>query len=129
MSFVQDHKFVSSLSDDPQHQKAEERKQKRMLSNRESARRSRMKKQQHLDDLQAQLTQLRLENSALINRLHDVSQYYRTIEEQNNLSRSLVMDLLSKLQALNDILQQQAGKGPLLNSRFSDSNPVEIEKL
>ncbi|GLJ21823.1 hypothetical protein SUGI_0407750 [Cryptomeria japonica] len=138
VSSVKYGKSLSSASDeDPyqqQHQNViEERKQKRMLSNRESAKRSRMKKQQHLDDLQAQLAQLRSENSVVLNKLNIASQNYLVLEEQNKVFRALVMDLSSKLQALNSIMQQQAGTRPLISTGFSDSNPVvgnlEMEKL
>ncbi|KAI3510236.1 hypothetical protein L1887_25768 [Cichorium endivia] len=41
----------------------DERKKKRMISNRESARRSRTKKQQHLDELLGEINQLQNENN------------------------------------------------------------------
>lgn len=47
----------------------EERRHKRMISNRESARRSRMRKQRHLEGLRNQLSRLKSENRELMNRI------------------------------------------------------------
>eukprot|EP00958_Prasinococcus_capsulatus_P002743 scaffold236_cov419-Prasinococcus_capsulatus_cf.AAC.29 len=54
------------------------KKERRMLSNRESARRSRQRKQHHLDDLQTKVSQLRADNGKLMERL--------SMEENRKLS-------------------------------------------
>ncbi|KVI02006.1 Basic-leucine zipper domain-containing protein [Cynara cardunculus var. scolymus] len=62
----------------------DQRKRKRMVSNRESARRSRMRKQKHLDDLMIQLSQLRKENNQIISSVSITTQHYMGVEEENS---------------------------------------------
>ncbi|CAN4093905.1 unnamed protein product [Withania somnifera] len=81
-----------------------ERKRKRMQSNRESARRSRMRKQKHLDDLMSQVTQLKMENSNILNSISMTTQQYANIEAENSVLRAQMMELTQRLQSLNEIL-------------------------
>ncbi|KAL0872329.1 hypothetical protein Bca101_022034 [Brassica carinata] len=62
----------------------DERKRKRMESNRESARRSRMRKQNHIDNLRNQINQLDLENRELGNRLRLVIYHLQQVNTDNN---------------------------------------------
>lgn len=82
----------------------DQRKRKRMLSNRESARRSRLRKQKHLDDLMAQVSQLRKENSQILTTLNITTQHYLGVESQNSVLRTQMVELSTRLQSLNEIL-------------------------
>ncbi|XP_006286269.2 bZIP transcription factor RISBZ4 [Capsella rubella] len=62
----------------------DERKRKRMESNRESAKRSRMRKQSHIDNLRNQVNRLDLENRELGNRLRLVLHQLQRVNTDNN---------------------------------------------
>ncbi|KAK8626796.1 hypothetical protein V6N13_134428 [Hibiscus sabdariffa] len=81
-----------------------ERRRKRMISNRESARRSRMKKQKHLDDLQAELTQLRTDNHRILTRVSVAAQHCLNIEAENSVLRAQANELGHRLHSLNEII-------------------------
>ncbi|KAK6128773.1 hypothetical protein DH2020_037479 [Rehmannia glutinosa] len=77
---------TSDEADEQQLSIINERKQRRMISNRESARRSRMRKQKHLDELWSQVVWLRNENHQLIDKLNHVSESHdRALQENAQL--------------------------------------------
>ncbi|ONH94031.1 hypothetical protein PRUPE_8G267100 [Prunus persica] len=83
----------------------DEKKRKRMLSNRESARRSRMKKQKQMDDLTSEITRLEMSNNQLLQGIEVKERGYAEIESRNNVMRAQVMELTDRLQSLNSVLQ------------------------
>ncbi|KAG9449744.1 hypothetical protein H6P81_009709 [Aristolochia fimbriata] len=89
----------------------DQRKRKRMQSNRESARRSRMRKQKHLDDLMAQVAQLRKENNEILSRLSVTTQHYLNVESDNSVLRTQMMELSNRLESLNEIINCMHGNG------------------
>ena len=82
----------------------DQRKRKRMQSNRESARRSRMRKQKHLDDLMAQVDQLRKDNNQILTSMNVTTQHYLNVEAENSVLRAQMMELTQRLQSLNEII-------------------------
>lgn len=82
----------------------DQRKRKRMLSNRESARRSRQRKQKHLDDLMTQVCQLAKENNQIRTSMNMTSQVYLNIEAENSILRAQMAELNQRLESLNDIV-------------------------
>lgn len=75
----------------------DERKQRRMISNRESARRSRMRKQRHLDELWSQVLRLRTENHNLIDKLNHVSESHDRVVQENAKLKEEASDLRQML--------------------------------
>ncbi|POO00666.1 Basic-leucine zipper transcription factor [Trema orientale] len=82
----------------------DERKRRRMISNRESARRSRMRKQKHLENLRNQVNRLRVENRELTNRLRFVLYHYQRVRTENGRLRSEHVALRQKLYDIRQIL-------------------------
>lgn len=64
-----------------------------MISNRESARRSRMRKQKHLDELWSQVVRLRNENHNLIDKLNHVSESHDKVVQENARLKEEASDL------------------------------------
>ncbi|PSR94712.1 BZIP transcription factor [Actinidia chinensis var. chinensis] len=97
---------VSAGSDgDPRYAGVDERKRKRMISNRESARRSRMRKQQHVEALAGQMTQLENEKKFMEKNINSVSSMYMGLESQNIVLRAQLAELTDRLRSLNSVLQ------------------------
>ncbi|XP_065620400.1 bZIP transcription factor 53-like [Quercus suber] len=83
----------------------DERKRKRMSSNRESVRRSRMRKQKQLKDLTDEVTRLQLSNCDLVQKIKTKEQNYGAIESTNNVLKAQHVELTDRLQSLNSVLQ------------------------
>ncbi|KAG5028976.1 hypothetical protein JHK87_012490 [Glycine soja] len=82
----------------------DERKRRRMISNRESARRSRMRKQRHLENLRNQLNKCRVENRELGNRLQFFLHHLNRLRTENEWLRSERTLLRQKVANLTQIL-------------------------
>ncbi|CAN1815317.1 bZIP transcription factor 44 [Linum perenne] len=75
----------------------DERKRRRMVSNRESARRSRMRKQKHLENLRNRVNRLRVENRELSDRFRFVSYHLNRVRADTERLRSEHLMLRHKL--------------------------------
>ncbi|KAJ6402604.1 hypothetical protein OIU84_014665 [Salix udensis] len=88
---------TSDEADEQQLSLINERKQRRMISNRESARRSRMRKQKHLDELWSQVVWLRNENHQLVEKVNHVAECHDQVAQENNQLKEEISDLRQML--------------------------------
>lgn len=95
-----------------------DRKQRRMISNRESARRSRMRKQRHLDELWSQVVWLRNENHQLVDKLNHVSESHDKVVQENT-------QLKEETSELRQMLSDMQLSSPY--SSFRDLDDVALE--
>ena len=94
----------SGSEGDLQHVVMDERKRKRMESNRESARRSRARKQKHLDELTSQIAQLRRENQQVLQTINVTTQQFLTVDAENSVLRAQMNELTQRLESLNEMV-------------------------
>jgi ABC-type phosphate transport system auxiliary subunit len=81
----------------------DERKRKRKLSNRESARRSRMKRQKQMEEMMTQIDLLRKENEHIVSRVNLTTEIYLNVESENSVLRAQMSELDNRLNSLNEI--------------------------
>ncbi|XP_074586841.1 basic leucine zipper 4-like [Curcuma longa] len=95
---------IGGISDEPggvdKLIQAEERRKRRMISNRESARRSRIRKQKHLSELYSQVIRLRSANHQLLNELNHVMRECDQIIQENSHLKNEETTLQMKLKSL-----------------------------
>ncbi|CAN8252219.1 unnamed protein product [Cochlearia groenlandica] len=77
---------------------------RRMHSNRESARRSRRRKQEHLADLESQVDSLKGENTTLYKQLIEATHQFRSAGTNNRVLKSDVETLRVKVKLAEDLV-------------------------
>ncbi|KAI3741751.1 hypothetical protein L1987_59426 [Smallanthus sonchifolius] len=82
----------------------DEKKRKRMILNRESARRSRAKKQHRLDELLGEINQLQNDNNTIMKKIDAATQMFVGAESQNSVLRAQLTELTDRLHSLNSVL-------------------------
>ncbi|KAM0841258.1 hypothetical protein ACQ4PT_059108 [Festuca glaucescens] len=85
------------------------KRMRRMVSNRESARRSRKRKQAHLVELETQVDQLRGDNASIFKQLTDANQQFTTAVTDNRILKSGVEALRMKVK----LAEEMVGRGAL----------------
>ncbi|KAF3322685.1 ocs element-binding factor 1-like protein [Carex littledalei] len=109
---------------------SDERKRKRMQSNRDSARRSRLKKQHHLDTLISEAASLKTDNADMEARMNLTTQQYLMVEKENQILRARHAELAERLRSLNSILRiYEEFTGVSMDiPEMPDSQPVPVTK-
>lgn len=82
----------------------DERKIRRMISNRESARRSRMRKQRLLEDLRSAVDRLQGENRKLSDRLRSVRHVTHLFRADSDVLQAEATGLRSRLHLIRELI-------------------------
>ncbi|XP_021774092.1 bZIP transcription factor 53-like [Chenopodium quinoa] len=99
----------------------DEKKRRRLDSNRESARRSREKKQKHLDNLLKEVSGLELQNKEIMNKIDGISNVLGGLNDQNNELKTLKDKLEKRLDALESVIEI----GKVVRGSSSNINSAE----
>ncbi|WOH15860.1 hypothetical protein DCAR_0935406 [Daucus carota subsp. sativus] len=95
----------------------EDKKRKRMISNRESARRSRMKRQQHMQDLNNQIMFYKNRRTEINQSISNFTEQFTAIENQNRIMRAQKEELRKRLEAAELVTSYlDAAKGYPVNT-------------
>ncbi|CAN6978214.1 unnamed protein product [Brassica oleracea var. botrytis] len=105
-----DGETVTTVNADPTNVK----RARRMLSNRESARRSRRRKQEQMSEFDSQVGQLRGEHSTMLKRLSEVTQKFSTAVVDNRILKADIETLRTKVKMAEDTVKRVTGMNPRL---------------
>ncbi|XP_073152339.1 bZIP transcription factor 44-like [Henckelia pumila] len=95
----------------------DQKKRKRMISNRESARRSRLRKQNHINGLKTVAAQLRDDKSQILAGLHMTTQLKLRVEAENAVLIAQAAELSHRLHSLSEIASYMShGLGGLVSA-------------
>lgn len=83
----------------------DQRKRRRMESNRESARRSRLRKQQRVEELVNQAVALKEESARMAAQAAAVEEKLAVLESENAVLGAQMMELKERLQSTNSVLR------------------------
>ncbi|KAL1534823.1 bZIP transcription factor 11-like [Salvia divinorum] len=83
---------------------AQQRKRRRMQSNRESAQRSRMRKHKYMDDLTAEVAHLSKQNNQISNTINATTHHCLKLEAHNSVLRAQIIELSQRFHSLKQIL-------------------------
>ncbi|XP_058742697.1 bZIP transcription factor 53-like [Vicia villosa] len=118
------HRRVSSGSDGGDPLLLEEKKRKRMQSNRESAKRSRMRKQKQVEDLTEEAGRLKSENEGLKQKIKAAVDARTEMEAANNVIRAQTKELEDRLQFLNSVVEKAENVNGRSNDMSMFSDPL-----
>ena len=99
----------------------EEKKRKRRVSNQESAKRSRFRKKQHLENINIEVNRYKVENRELKNRVGMLTQKCHLIENESNRLFMRIHSLATKTQQFKANIVNHADAAEL--STFMSSRP------
>lgn len=106
--------------------RAELRRARRMLSNRESARRSRRRKQEHLHTLEGQIDELEKEREELLDKVEELGKRLDTSTENLQKFQNDNQELRKELEKLRSQVGQAASKKP--KREFEDAQEASASK-
>ncbi|KAL8530479.1 hypothetical protein ACS0TY_007501 [Phlomoides rotata] len=94
---------MSLVNNSSKDEEVDERKRRRMIMNRESARHSREKKEQHVQNLNDQITQFMIRNKEKVEEIKKIEQLFMTIDMENTTLRMEGDALKKRLMMLEEL--------------------------
>ncbi|XP_052191015.1 bZIP transcription factor 44-like [Diospyros lotus] len=102
--------LASLLSEgDDQYAMVDEKKRKRKISNRESARRSRMRREQHIKDLNREIAFLGKRNNEIVQKISYLKRTSITVELENQMLKEQHDKLAKRLESLEIVCSYVCG--------------------
>ncbi|KAK2990253.1 hypothetical protein RJ640_014705 [Escallonia rubra] len=97
------------VEDDERYTTVDEKKRRRMVSNRESARRSRMKRERHTKDLNDQVMRFMNDRKEIVQKINEVGQRHGAIEAENRILRVQREELSKRLESAEIVASYVVG--------------------